>query len=1372
MADEQIGNPKITIDADARKAIQEFLKTGKASKDTQKAIEELGAALDTKLNGKVDRSEKAMAAFEKRVHKLGAEITGQGATAKLGELEIAIEKVGGKSKLTEKQLEALERRYRSLVDQGGRASSALAAQFVKTPTTNLGQIVKAESLDHVRGLTASLGPLGGVLGSVGPAGLAAGAGLAVMSGAAVVTARGIANLTQAAADYGDRISDTVAATKMSAESVQRLDHAASKAGIPLNLVTDTVLKMQEALVKAPGKFESLGLSVKELRTLAPEQQLATVGRAINELEDDERRSALARELFGKSWRELAPLMGGALDAMEEVQVLSAEQIADLDALKSATSGLGVEWDRLKIAWGAAIATAPGLKEGVAALADVVKLAADNAQVSAPLIRTFMDAFVTKGALQSLELGLKQIALAKKAFEESKDAASATATTLGFDDPFGNETPELTKKAPKPPSGDPTGIPNAPTGEALEALDRTAGKDLDSKTREHLQNLRDRAAANAELIRMERELAEATAAGAVGIEAAIGKIRASAEAKRQEIIANEAYSASEKARMLAINEATEQVQIRLAEVAAARQTAADAAAQQDAAEKLINETVEEGMSPLDQKLKKIEAQRLAAVDSAHAVFEKAQAEGRDTQELLDNVNAHIKAANAWAKGAKEVAILTERQKAQAAANKIATEAERSLQQTIQRGAPTLRNRIDAINAEIDARIANLEKQRDGNAETEREIELAKKKADEERRIRIEQEKAAQRLDDMKAIGETLGGLADIMTTLEVEGADVFKVIADGWMAGADAAKAYAAATSDAERAAVLAGAAADTVSAAYESKSVGKGALGGATRGAMIGSVIPGVGTIAGGIIGGVIGGVAGGIGDAKDKTDDIMEELARDWGVEISQELANTIQDTMKKLDVGRHTAELMHLDAIFAEAGGVMKFGLEKAIGRTRELFTQLAAGALTVEEVGQAFDAVFGELAANSISKTTGIASDGLRELVALSRQWGIESAGVADYMAQQTASAIANAKRALAGAAAMSPETAKAFGSSIRMLYDEMIRSGMSRSEALEAIGPLVDEARKKFKELGVEGGAAFAELDGLVAFLADEITGPLADSISGTIGLMVDMFNMNALTEESFRALSATVGENYDKLRAMGKDGPAALAAIAPDLQKLWELQQKTGYAVDETTQALIDEAVAAGLVGEEHMSAQDQMLAGIEALTLAIENMGRALLGLPPLTELEVKTKYSTEGKPPKDGDGGDSSDADGNGIPDNHPGNDHAGRSYAVGTTRVGRSGWAKIHEGEAIIPAHRNPFTGAGGLGEMLNWGGLAAPPSPSAGVIGEGGGPGAFHMLSMNLGKLEGRVGELLGEQRKQTTELRNLPFANSIAIRDALQKGGRLS
>lgn len=162
-----------------------------------------------------------------------------------------------------------------------------------------------------------------------------------------------------------------------------------------------------------------------------------------------------------------------------------------------------------------------------------------------------------------------------------------------------------------------------------------------------------------------------------------------------------------------------------------------------------------------------------------------------------------------------------------------------------------------------------------------------------------------------------------------------------------------------------------------------------------------------------------------------------------------------------------------------------------------------------------------------------------------------------------------------------------------FNAMIASGKSFLEALAAIGPALDMLSAAQATFGFTSSDTFSTLMRFREFA--EMNPELVEAISGLQELMVGLSNTGFMTQQAFMDLGAEVTSTFDKLVAQGLTGDEALQVMQPTLQTLWELQQKFGYKVDEATQALIDQAVESGTVGEKYMSANDRMVLGIEKL---------------------------------------------------------------------------------------------------------------------------------------------------------------------------------
>jgi hypothetical protein len=106
-------------------------------------------------------------------------------------------------------------------------------------------------------------------------------------------------------------------------------------------------------------------------------------------------------------------------------------------------------------------------------------------------------------------------------------------------------------------------------------------------------------------------------------------------------------------------------------------------------------------------------------------------------------------------------------------------------------------------------------------------------------------------------------------------------------------------------------------------------------------------------------------------------------------------------------------------------------------------------------------------------------------------------------------------------------------------------------------------------------------------------------------------MGLLSQDTFSALAAQIGQTFTSLVAQGKDGGEVLFAMQQPLQQLWEEEQQFGFKVDDATQALIDEAAKAGLVGEAHKSSTQQMIDGINMVDQDLKDLIGVLTGQMP-----------------------------------------------------------------------------------------------------------------------------------------------------------------
>lgn len=213
------------------------------------------------------------------------------------------------------------------------ASIASLVLAIGADTSNL--------VKQVETINGKIGALEGIAGKVGGA-------LAGMFTIGAFTAA-----ADAVIDLGGKLTDLSARTGIGAEALQELKFAAGQTGTDLDTVTGAIEKMSIKLAgsdkSAVGALGALGLSLEDLRRMAPEDQFTAIAGKLQGVEDPAARVKLAVDLMGKSAGAVLPMItegvGGLRDQAQSLgQVMGGETVAALDAAGDAldqVKGAGV-----------------------------------------------------------------------------------------------------------------------------------------------------------------------------------------------------------------------------------------------------------------------------------------------------------------------------------------------------------------------------------------------------------------------------------------------------------------------------------------------------------------------------------------------------------------------------------------------------------------------------------------------------------------------------------------------------------------------------------------------------------------------------------------------------------------------------------------------------------------------------------------------------------------------------------------------------------------------------------------------------------------------------------------------------------------------
>jgi hypothetical protein len=162
---------------------------------------------------------------------------------------------------------------------------------------------------------------GSKLQSMASKGLAIGA--AVMAGATVAVGgmMKLADNTAAAADRVDKLSQKMGLSK---KAFQEWDFILSQNGMNIETLkggmktlTNSFDDLKNGGSLATETFGRLGLSYESMAGMSQEQIFETTIKALQGVEDQTERAALANDLFGKSGAELAPLLNAGAGSVDE-----------------------------------------------------------------------------------------------------------------------------------------------------------------------------------------------------------------------------------------------------------------------------------------------------------------------------------------------------------------------------------------------------------------------------------------------------------------------------------------------------------------------------------------------------------------------------------------------------------------------------------------------------------------------------------------------------------------------------------------------------------------------------------------------------------------------------------------------------------------------------------------------------------------------------------------------------------------------------------------------------------------------------------------------------------------------------------------------
>lgn len=132
-------------------------------------------------------------------------------------------------------------------------------------------------------------------------------------GAAVV---GITKALKSVIDHADKLGETAQKIGIPVEELSKLEYVAKLSDVSLETLTASTARLSKSLTTAAASatgetaraFQSLGISLDQVRRFTPTEALATLADRFSKLPDGARKTAIAMQLMGRSGYELIPLL--------------------------------------------------------------------------------------------------------------------------------------------------------------------------------------------------------------------------------------------------------------------------------------------------------------------------------------------------------------------------------------------------------------------------------------------------------------------------------------------------------------------------------------------------------------------------------------------------------------------------------------------------------------------------------------------------------------------------------------------------------------------------------------------------------------------------------------------------------------------------------------------------------------------------------------------------------------------------------------------------------------------------------------------------------------------------------------------------------
>jgi hypothetical protein len=271
-------------------------------------------ALKASLQGDL---EPILATTTRSLQQASAAFDGSKIISQAGAAVAAIEQLGGVATLTEKEQAKLNTTVNAAIDKYTALGKTAPAVLIETANATKAAEEQTSLFDASLGQLTAAFSLGGL----------------ITQGIGQITA-----FATEAIESAHKLETLAETTGLSTDQLQLLGNAAALTGGSLDSAVNGVEMLEQRLGKGDSgvvaAVTQLGLSMSDLRAMAPGDMFLAIADAVGHIEDPVQRAAVAAELFGRNWKttipEIQALIDGTAESIPKMSSATIEALSDLD----------------------------------------------------------------------------------------------------------------------------------------------------------------------------------------------------------------------------------------------------------------------------------------------------------------------------------------------------------------------------------------------------------------------------------------------------------------------------------------------------------------------------------------------------------------------------------------------------------------------------------------------------------------------------------------------------------------------------------------------------------------------------------------------------------------------------------------------------------------------------------------------------------------------------------------------------------------------------------------------------------------------------------------------------------------------------------